>query len=896
MSTADLMCQQEKRRDAVHASRLLGVDYVEVSPDQLTLVVVFLGRAPKTLEKANIRIDGGRRIRDLQVVGVHVTRQRDLTLDDSAEIRVDRYGDFSTYTLSFVATDKAGHPTDQPLDGFDPRYASVDFTFKASCPGDDDCKSEPACPPQRRAQPDINYLAKDFASFRQLIFDRLALVMPDWRETHIPDIGVMLVDLLAYSGDYLSYYQDAVATEAYLATARQRISVRRHARLVDYIMHEGCNARAWVTIATAIDATLDPAKFFFCTPFPGAPENRTIKVDDLAKVPSQNYLTFQPLQAAPAPVAIHAVHSEIHFYTWGDCECCLPLGATAATLDDHPRTAAPEPEVPQPPPAQKPYGYGEEPPPPPPLLRALKLEVGDVLIFEEVIGPKTGNPADRDPTHRQAVRLTKVTPAIDPLYDAEAPGRGWPVLEIEWCTEDALTFPLCLSATMPPPDCSCRGDISVARGNVILVEHGTPVEEPIGTVESLPVRETCATDCAPAEIIIDAAPFRPVLTNAPLTFSEPLSDCCAGALLVQDPRRAVPRAVLWETPAKLVPSAPDPAALQWTAKPDLLESGGSDRDFVAEIDDDGAAHLRFGNGDTGAQPQAGSGFVAQYSVGNGPQGNVGAESIAYLVLRETIGGLDAVPRNPMPALGGTAAEPVAEVKMFAPFAFREVKERAIVGADYAVLAADNARRLASRGAKRHGHADDNQPFQRLQGATGALRWTGSWYEGDVALDPMGMEASDPALLHDVSHYLRRYRRVGHDLAVKGARYVGIDLALTVCVTPHALRAHVEAALQQALGAGALPDGRLGFFHPDNLGFGGGIAVSRIIAAAQAIQGVMEVQVTRLARLQVGAKVTAKPRLPAGGVLRLAPFEIARLDSDPSFPEHGRLTLDMRGGR
>jgi len=32
------------------------------------------------------------------------------------------------------------------------------------------------------------------------------------------------------------------------------------------------------------------------------------------------------------------------------------------------------------------------------------------------------------------------------------------------------------------------------------------------------------------------------------------------------------------------------------------------------------------------------------------------------------------------------------------------------------------------------------------------------------------------------------------------------------------------------------------------------------------------------------------------VLRLAPFEIARLDSDPSFPEHGRLTLDMRGGR
>ena len=38
----------------------------------------------------------------------------------------------------------------------------------------------------------------------------------------MPDVGVMLVDLLAYVGDQLSYYQDAVATEAYLGTARQR--------------------------------------------------------------------------------------------------------------------------------------------------------------------------------------------------------------------------------------------------------------------------------------------------------------------------------------------------------------------------------------------------------------------------------------------------------------------------------------------------------------------------------------------------------------------------------------------------------------------------------------------------------------------------------------------------
>ena len=64
----------------------------------------------------------------------------------------------------------------------------------------------------------------------------------------MPDIGIALVELLAYVGDYLSYYPDAVATEAYLDTARERISVRRHVRLVDYFLHEGCNARAWVSI------------------------------------------------------------------------------------------------------------------------------------------------------------------------------------------------------------------------------------------------------------------------------------------------------------------------------------------------------------------------------------------------------------------------------------------------------------------------------------------------------------------------------------------------------------------------------------------------------------------------------------------------------------------------
>src|SRR4030095_14228357 len=86
----------------------------------------------------------------------------------------------------------------------------------------------------------------------------------------VPDIGIALVEILAYAGDYLSYYQDAVGTEAYLDTARKRISVRRHARLVDYKLHEGCNARTWICLEVGSELTLDPSETAFIT----APDDR----------------------------------------------------------------------------------------------------------------------------------------------------------------------------------------------------------------------------------------------------------------------------------------------------------------------------------------------------------------------------------------------------------------------------------------------------------------------------------------------------------------------------------------------------------------------------------------------------------------------------------------------
>src|SRR5205823_1136824 len=120
--------------------------------------------------------------------------------------------------------------------------------------------------------------------------------------------------------DYLSYYQDAVATEAYLNTARQRISVRRHATLVDYQLNEGCNARAWVCINTSDDQSFDdPRALYFITGqnLSLPTDSRVLVQEDLRNIPSSHYEVFEPLGYEPArAINLYLAHNEISFYTW----------------------------------------------------------------------------------------------------------------------------------------------------------------------------------------------------------------------------------------------------------------------------------------------------------------------------------------------------------------------------------------------------------------------------------------------------------------------------------------------------------------------------------------------------------------------------------------------------
>ncbi len=908
MSDATLSCTNEQRRNKIRERKeenYNGLDYLEYHEDEQGnpyLKVFFLNKAPEGLTEDHIVIEGGRRkgYKDIKVTSLKFCRQQRQDLDDCLIVYLDKSGDFSTYKLCLIELDGYGLPTGNPFPGFDPRYACLEFSFKVDCPQEIDCADEPICPPEVYPEPEINYLARDYASFRQLILDRLALTMPDWRERHVPDIGITLVELMAYVGDRFSYYQDAVATEAYLDTARQRISVRRHARLVDYQMHEGCNARTWLQLANdgadyPAENPLDLNDLAFLTNLRQvAPqlERQLLWADVDHKVAPKLYEVFEPLYPADE-ISLYQAHNEIQLYTWGDKDCCFAKGATSATFIDGSFVERPLPHEEDCDPEDIEYETVAE--------RVLNLKVGDVIVFEELLSPETGLAADADPTHRHAVRLTHVEQAVDDLYNQ-------PILEVAWSAADALPFSLCISTLGPPPYCEEIGNISVARGNILLVDHGRSQRcEFLGTVPTLETAVSCKGIEQPTDITLFAGKFRPKLEKSGITYTQPLPNddpesgqfASARELLQQNPKKALPAIDLKSgidlncTPPAIASENEDQpsddcnddlneqtetvdyetALIQtWLPNLDLLDCYFDDPHFVAEIDNFGFAHLRFGDGELGMLPRAGDGFTAVYRTGNSDTGNIGAESIYHLVSHKSRGELQITPRNLLSAVGGTQSESIAEVKLFAPHAFRQRLERAIIPQDYADIVMREFK-------------------DKVQRATADMRWTGSYDEIMVAVDQRGQEKASPALLAEIEQTVEQYRRIGHSLAVKPAQLVSLHIEMLVCVKRGYLQAHVRKAIQDKLGNRQLSDGSLGFFHPDNLTFGEGIHLSKLIAITQSVAGVESVAVEKFQRQYEDEN----GELDAG-ILKLGPLEVARVDNNPNFPDHGLLIIRMEGGR
>lgn len=650
MSVDRYVCCDEHRRALLAAAGsppgISGIDYIEVEAGATTADPTFIHVwLVKPLPLPGAALNGGQ---ILLTGGVRFPPPKIQPVIDALpgpgsvnHYRLTIAGgqptDFSTYRLAIVAGPGATVP---PL-FLDPRLSAVDFSFKIGCPSDYDCAPDcdevPEAPPPG---PDFDYRVRDYQGFRRQMLDRLSELLPEFREDDPVDFTTTLVEAAAYRADQQSYRLDWVGTEAFLATARSRASIARHARLVDYPLGEGASARVFAQFSySPVGALPDGLVLAAGTPLAVRIDgvNPVIPAGDYRRVLVQKPIVFETV----APLKLWSWRNAIAFHTWSDDECRLPKGATAATLVDDIGGIGP-------------------------------LAAGDFLLLAETCSPETGKAADARAQYRHVVRLTRVAATQDVLQPTLK------LVTVEWSAADALPFDLVIQIHAKDAlGAAAKVVCAQAAGNLMLADHGASAP-PVAAL-GLPAADIAAlrpvlTPSAP----LDDTPWRPILDRADLARTARVDlaaspQAPASVLAQVDPARCLPALTL------------DDDFGDWSARRDLLESDRFDRDFVIETGMDGRPTLRFGDDVNGQAPSPGARLTIAGRFGAGPQGNIGVGALAHVVLPQSQQGARLDVTNPLPARGGASPEPITAIRIAAPQAFRR-QERAVTAADYAEVA------------------------------------------------------------------------------------------------------------------------------------------------------------------------------------------------------------------
>jgi Baseplate J-like protein len=621
----------DRLADLIASNALNGIDFIEIAnPEQTWLRVHFLNTVAvdTTLAPINpITIAGGESVPSVPVLAIAAT---DWSVDEQGRPLLSLHtpfrGDFSFYRLtisSFV---------------LDPYYASVSFTFKAGCPSNLDCAPPADCELPPTGGPVIDYLAKDFASFRGALLDYSATAYPAWVERDEPDVGIVLAELLSAVGDDLSYLQDRIAAESSLATATQRLSAVKHARLVDYDARPANSARALVQID--VSSGLVPSGIVIEAPQPDGgklafelgdglvdADTGELRTGPLRVDPRWNRFDYS---AAPTP--------RILPYLWDDSQECLPAGSTQLWI----------------------AGHGFAFPVGDPQLGT----VGIPLLID------TQAPSAADQPTREVVHLTGAIEETDPLY-------GRPITRLVWDATEALTSEHALDRTM-------------LAGNLVNASQGQRYTETF-VVDPDP-------DSANAGLaaVVRTGPDSGCGDPAPVH----LHTLTAGRLAwLPDPAVRDDPALLPEIHVLQRPTEVGDLPLTWRWRRSLLDADLFESAYTVdpvsyrdirpdqahglpwwEYDGDGGDSVRFGTGTFGQRPAVGSTYDVTYRVTAGLAGNVAADSITTVPLE--LSGVVFSATNPFAAVGGLDEETLEHVRASAPYAFRARQFRAVRAEDY----------------------------------------------------------------------------------------------------------------------------------------------------------------------------------------------------------------------
>jgi Baseplate J-like protein len=622
---------KDRRSILIASSTINGIDFVEIaSVDQTTLRVHFLNQVALQGTISNVTITGGETV----AVVVNPMQAGDWSSDADGNplltLTVAAPGDFSNYTLSL---------TSLQLDAF---FRQATFSFKVLCPSDLDCAPpQPDCPPPSTAIPPIDYLAKDFLSFRRALSDFSALQYPDWPERSAADFGMMFMEALSALADDLSYTQDRIAAEATIETSTQRRSILNHARLVDYEPRPATAARVWLQLDVTglkIDSGLVLSA--------QSPEGEEIPFETGTGLVDPQTGEFKQESFRVNPLWNRA---QLQPYWWDDSQRCLRRGATEMWVENH----------------------------------GLGLAKGDRLLIETQVRPA-------DPPVREIVQLIKAIEEDDALL-------GQAVTHLIWQKTDALQFDhdLTLDDAGSPKTILAGNLVPAVQGRrysetfMIPRDPETALPAALISIPQAIVREGRYVNTKP-----DLHPVSSVALGARIPqYLYSLNVAPLAWLAVDDPDLPpLPEIFLqtiagsWRWRRRLLDADQfesaftiDPVRYSRIAR--LTDGAGSPGHL--DYDGDRGDTIRFGDGTFGEIPDPDTIFQVIYRIGGGTIGNVAADAITRV---DPASSVITAATNPFPATGGADRESSERVRRLAPQAFRAKQFRAVRSADYQAAA------------------------------------------------------------------------------------------------------------------------------------------------------------------------------------------------------------------
>ena len=749
-------------------------------------------------------------------------------------------GDYSMYTLGVSQSQIPGSL-------FDPLFAEISFKFRPGC-FNTNCAPEweTGLPPL--PEPVIDYLAKDYGSFRQTMIAAMMQRVPEWEPTSEADLDMVLADLFSVAADELSDYQDRVMNEAFIASARKRVSLARHSRLMDYHIHQGHQAATWLALEIGHDIGQKSFQL-----------KEGLKAwagDSTATAPKKETDFSVVFMSRHQAQTVHQYLNNVGLYTWSDTITTLKAGSTRADLKLYSRlylndTAAPIEVTTQ--------AAAEE-------IRDL-IRQGKVkrLLIEEHLNPETGLRTGRDPSKRQLLHLMSGNEGAEAMFD---PITGEWFVRVRWKKTSVLKRDYCFTVDCPVgvsgTAVGAVKNISLFHGNLIEVFHG---------------REQTNIFKEPGHaLVID--PLKPLEFHYERTRWGALCRLPEAFLAYRntDPGGDV-------APVSTLKIAVETAGGKdsWDEVPSLIHSDdsaeGGDH-FIVETDENRRSLIRFGNGKNGMELPDGAIVTGTYQYGDPLEGNVGADTIVNFD--------PAVPPlsvrscwNPFDVINGIAREPAAEIIRRVPEAYRQRQLRAVTLADYVARA---------------------EEIEGVSRAAAKYAWTGSWRTVRVTIDPVGTTELSYELRKEIESYLNAVRLIGEDLEIRPPKFVPLEIKVKLCAKPDVWPEDIKFILEQEFSDDWTPDGRMGFFHPDLWTFGRPLYASQIIGRAMQVKGVEHAvpQKKNTASADPPISVLIKrwnsPFAPVESLTQVNYNEIILVQNDPDHMEQGFITFKVKGGR